>query len=65
MEYINGAPRSNDGIPDVLVLIGHSKEHLFDEPFAEFLRLVSKDPNLKVSGFGEIAELVAPTEVAS
>lgn len=65
MEYIHGAPRSNDGIPDVLVLIGHSKEHLFDEPFAEFLRLVSKDPNLKVSGFGEIAELVAPTEVAS
>lgn len=40
---------------DVLVLIGHSKEHISDSRFEDFLKLVSADPELKFVSFSDIA----------
>ncbi len=60
LSYIKSAPKPTNGLPDVLVLIGHSKEHIHDAPFEEFIRRASADPELKVSGFDEIAQMVAP-----
>ena len=58
--WIKTAPRSEKGNPDVIVLIGHTKEHTDDHGFEKFLALVKADRGLKVSGFGEIAQLLSP-----
>jgi hypothetical protein len=48
-----------DGL-DVVVLIGHTKEHTDDAAFEKFLAFAKHIGGLKVSGFGEIAELLRP-----
>lgn len=63
LSYIRSAPAPKNGLPDVLVSIGHSKEHLHDEPFSEFLNLVTQDPKLKVVGFGDVSRGIADLEV--
>jgi hypothetical protein len=63
LQMICSAPKAEAGLPDVLVLIGHSKEHVDDRAFEQFLRLVNADAHLKVIGFGQIAEMVAPAEI--
>lgn len=50
--------RPEYGPVDVLVLIGHTKEHVDDAGFERFLARVAADPDLKVTTFGEIARMI-------
>lgn len=50
--------RPEQGPLDVLVLIGHSKEHVDDRGFDRFLAQVAADPGLKVVTFPELAVLL-------
>jgi hypothetical protein len=52
------APAFDDPL-DVLVMIGHSKEHIDDRPLDNFLRQATRDPNLKFVSFTQIAQLLA------
>src|SRR6185437_6298243 len=61
VNWIKSAPMAKNGGPDVLVLIGHTKEHTDDMAFEKFLALAKAAGGIKVSGFGEIAELLRPT----
>jgi hypothetical protein len=55
------APPPLEGDLDVLVLIGHTKEHINDEAFEHFLKLVAADSSLQVVSLTEIAnQLRAP-----
>ena len=47
-------PASEDAL-DVLVLMGHTKEHQDDHSFARLLQLLCKDTTLRVTGLTEIA----------
>jgi hypothetical protein len=60
VNWIKTAPPAEKGGLDVVVLIGHTKEHTDDVAFEKFLALAKTAPGLKVSGFGEIAQLLAP-----
>lgn len=60
LSWIKSAPASAKGAPDVVVLIGHTKEHTDDHAFEAFLFLVSKEPQLKVVGFSEVAKTLKP-----
>ena len=53
-KWIQAAPPSNSEI-DVMVTIGHTKEHTDDRGFEAFLSLVAGDANLRVVGFDEVA----------
>jgi hypothetical protein len=58
LSWIKSAPAAINGGLDVVVLIGHTKEHTDDAGFEEFLKLAKKERGIKISGFGEIAELL-------
>ncbi len=60
MSWIKSAPAAEKGGLDVVVLIGHTKEHTDDAAFDKFLALAKAARGLKVSGFGEVAELLRP-----
>ncbi len=60
VHWSKSAPASPKGSPDVVVLIGHTKEHTDDAAFEKFLAFAKHIGGLKVSGFGEIAELLRP-----
>lgn len=56
LRWIRNASTAPPGDLDVLVLIGHSKEHRDDESFERFLAGVAADPNLKVVSMSDLAE---------
>ena len=58
LSWIKSAPAAVNGGLDVVVLIGHTKEHTDDAAFEKFLSLAKAERGIKVSGFGEIAELL-------
>jgi hypothetical protein len=60
VSWIKSAPAAEKGGLDVVVLIGHTKEHTDDAAFDKFLALAKAAGGLKVSGFGEVAELLRP-----
>ena len=60
VNWIKSAPAALKGGLDVVVLIGHTKEHTDDAAFEKFLALAKAAGGLKVSGFGEVAELLRP-----
>ena len=60
VSWIKSAPPAENGGLDVLVLIGHTKEHTDDVAFEKFLALAKAAGGIKVSGFGEIAEALRP-----
>jgi hypothetical protein len=55
MRWIRNAPASSPGEVDVIVLIGHTKEHRDDRDFERFLTQVSRDSSLEVVSMTEIA----------
>ena len=59
MRWIRTAPPAPAGDMDVLVLIGHSKEHRDHVNFEAFLAAVAEDDSLKVVSMSDIAEEVA------
>jgi hypothetical protein len=60
VNWIKNAPSAGKSGIDVVVLIGHTKEHTDDVAFEKFLALTKVTKGLKVSGFGEIAEALRP-----
>jgi len=56
--WIKSAPAPVNGGPDVVVLIGHTKEHTDDRAFEKFLALAKAEGSLKVAGFGEVARML-------
>jgi hypothetical protein len=64
MRMIRRAAAAPEGDPDVLVLIGHTKEHSDDAAFEKFLRQVSLDRRLEVVSLGKLAEEVQFAEAS-
>ena len=62
MRWIKNAPAPPKGDLDVLVLIGHSKEHRDDREFKRFLAKVAADPNLEVVGMSQVAASLCGTK---
>jgi hypothetical protein len=60
LSWIKSAPAPKNGGPDVIVLIGHTKEHTDDRAFEAFLAITKAESHLKVAGFSEIARILAP-----
>jgi hypothetical protein len=60
VNWIKSAPAAAKGGLDVVVLIGHTKEHTDDVAFEKFLALAKAARGLKFSGFGEIAQALRP-----
>jgi hypothetical protein len=58
LRWIRSAPSASGGDLDVIVLIGHSKEHRDDKDFERFLAAVAADPALEVMSMSEVAERV-------
>ena len=56
LRWIRNAPPAPEGDLDVIVLIGHSKEHRDDRDFERFLAGVAADPDLEVVSMHDIAE---------
>jgi len=56
LRWIRQVPPALDGDLDVIVLIGHSKEHRDDADFERFLAAVAADPALEVVSMSEVAE---------
>ncbi len=56
MRWIRSVPPAPEGDLDVIVLIGHSKEHRDDKEFERFLAKVAADPVLEVVSMNQIAE---------
>ena len=59
LRWIRSAPNAPDGNVDVIVLIGHSKEHRDDADFERFLAVVAKDPTLEVVAMSDVAETLS------
>ena len=58
LKLIRSAPAPAEGESDVLVLIGHSKEHISDERFEDFCKLVAAEPDLEAVTLSEVAEML-------
>ena len=55
LKMIRTAPKPENGEPDVLVLIGHTKEHIDDRSFEKLLQMIAADSSLKVISFSDLA----------
>jgi len=53
--WIADVPAPADGSLDVVVLIGHSKEHINDSAFDALLRRLTENAGIRIVGFSEIA----------
>lgn len=63
-KMILGAPEPRAGEPDVLVLIGHSKEHVDDAKFERFCQMVAAEPDVEAVTLKDVADaLDEATEV--
>ena len=60
LRWIKAAPEPSPGLPDVLVAIGHTKEHIDDSAFEKLLRLVTSDVSLEIVSFDAVAKLLTP-----
>ena len=56
LRWIRKAPPAPEGDMDVIVLIGHSKEHRDHANFEALLQGVAADPSLEVVSMSEVAE---------
>ena len=56
LRWIKSAPPAPEGDLDVIVLIGHSKEHRNNGELQRFLASVAEDTELEVVSMSEVAE---------
>jgi len=56
VRWIRSAPAPRRGELDVLVLIGHTKEHLDHSAFEEFLARAAREPEIRIVSMTHIAE---------
>ena len=64
LRMIRSAPRPLNGDPDVVVMIGHSKEHINDDRFEAFLRLLVAEPDVEVVTLTDVAEMLGNRTVS-
>lgn len=57
LRMIRRAPKPKNGLPDVLVTIGHTKEHIDDRPLDEFLRRAKAEGHEFIT-FHDLAEMM-------
>ncbi len=58
LNWIRSAPKTVHGQPDVLVLIGHTKEHIDDQRFEQLLEALANEPELKIISFDALAQML-------
>lgn len=56
LRWIRNAPPAPEGDLDVIVLIGHSKEHRDDREFERFLGKMAADPTLEMVSMNDLIE---------
>jgi hypothetical protein len=56
LQFAKAAPASKRDAPDVVVSIGHTKEHVDDAWFERIVRGVAQDPKLRIVSFDEVAQ---------
>ena len=60
LDWIRSAPQPEKaGKPDLLVLIGHTKEHTDDKAFETLLKRIAADPGLEVVTFDAVAKALS------
>jgi hypothetical protein len=64
LRWVKSAAQPSPGLPDVVVAIGHTKEHVDDASFERLLQLVASEPGVEVATFSEVANLLRPEEQA-
>ncbi len=58
LRWIRTAPPAPSGLPDVVVLIGHTKEHIENRGFEKLVKALSRESGCKVAGFDAVAKIV-------
>ncbi len=58
IRWIKNAPPPTEGELDVIILIGHTKEHINDLAFEKFVRQAVQIPDVRVVSLSEIASLI-------
>ena len=58
LNWIRSAPKPAPGQPDVLVLIGHTKEHIDDRRFEQLVAALSHEPDLGIISFDGLAQML-------
>lgn len=56
LRWIQAVPKPPPGSLDVVVLIGHTKEHCDDRMFESFVAAAAAEQDLRIVSFGELAE---------
>ncbi|HEX4122263.1 MAG TPA: hypothetical protein VH619_16720 [Verrucomicrobiae bacterium] len=63
MRWINNAPKPADRSPDVVTLIGHTKEHIDDRELGKLLRGIARESDFKVISLTALAKSLATKDV--
>jgi hypothetical protein len=58
VQWIRNVSPPSAGALDVVVLIGHSKEHIDDAGFETLLRELKQDSNIRIASFADIAAML-------
>jgi hypothetical protein len=64
LTWIRSAPSPQNGNPDAVVLIGHTKEHIDDKAFERLLKLTATDSSLRIVSFNDVASMIQPVSKA-
>ena len=62
VHWIRSAPPPSPGLPDVVVLIGHTKEHIENSAFENLVAALSRDSSCQISGFDAVARILQRTK---
>ena len=65
LRWIRKIPDPLNGEHDIIMLIGHSKEHRDDKEFEAFIKAVSQDPTLEIISLSEASRMLSHSLVAT
>jgi hypothetical protein len=60
MRWIRFAPKTSEDHPDVVMLIGHTKEHIDNRPLDALLRMIVREPDMKIISLDTLANMLTP-----
>jgi hypothetical protein len=63
MRWIRSAPKPENGGMDVIMLIGHTKEHIQDQGLAKLLQMIGRETDIKVISLDMLARALQPAAV--
>lgn len=64
VDWIRSAPTPAPGRPDVVMLIGHTKEHLDNKGLERLLEMIQQEGDMKVISLDEAASLIQGTRAS-